>query len=486
MTDDPPDDETPPDEGPPDDEESADSTPPEDGGADDSSSPEERDTDDTPPESGDSEDTDGALSPEGGESDDADPSEAADRSDSTALFGTPEDDAESESGADDTEDVPAATTGRDEPTVPTEAGPTDGSSAESGPTDGPSTEDEAADGAVESEERATSAVPDAGSRSRVESALTDVRRECWKAATVHAVTEAAVVFLAANLVLVTLAPPWLPERVPLPESVSEQLVDLVGGSGSLAVPGSAALAVALGVVAFLVGVGVRVRRPLVEQFEAANPPVREALRTARDAVGDEADSAMARRLYADVLDRLGESSGLALVDGRRIGLTVVVAVVLAVATVQVAVLDPGLFEPPIESNEGGPGEPQNNYTGLLDGDQILGDSEAVEAGDDELNASIESSGGGQDVGEQQQFPSDGGPGANTGNGGVDSQQAGFAAPDQVEDAELVREYNRRIRSGDAAGRGSGDGGDGGSAGGGSGGDSGGGSDSNQNVDGDNT
>jgi uncharacterized membrane protein YgcG len=440
MTDDPPDDETPPDE------ESGDSGP-----------PDERETDDAP-------------APETGASEDAEPAEDADRSDSSALFGTPDaDDGDGDDGS--------STTGRKQPTVP----------SGTGPADAPSTDGERDAESAESEAGATSAVPDAGSRSRVESALTEVRREGWKAATVHAVTEAAVVFLAANLVLVTLAPPWLPERVPLPASVSEQLVDLVGGSGSLAVPGSAALAVTLGAVAFLVGVGVRVRRPLVEQFEAANPPVREALRTARDAVGDEADSAMARRLYADVLDRLGESSGLALVDGRRIGLTVVVAVVLAVATVQVAVLDPGLFEPPVESNEGGPGEPQNNYTGLLDGDQILGDSEAVEAGEEELNASIESSGGGQDVGEQQQFPSDGGPGANTGNGGVDSQQAGFAAPDQVEDAELVREYNRRIRSGDAVGGGSGDGSDRGSGGGGGGGDSGGGgSGSNQDIDGDNT
>jgi len=317
--------------------------------------------------------------------------------------------------------------------------------------------------------------PDAEARPRVEAALTEVRRESWKAAVVHAVTEAAVVFLAANLLLVTVAPSWLPERIQLPAAVAEPLVDLLDVSGSLALPGSAALAAALGVVAFLVGVGVRVRRPLVEQFEAANPPVREALRTARDAVDDDADSAMARRLYADVLDRLGESSGLALVDGRRIGLSVAVVVVLAVATVQVAVLDPSLFEPPVDTDSGPSSEPETNYTGLLDGDQVLGDSEAVEAGEEELNASIESSGGGQDVGEQQQFPSDGGPGGGASSGGVDSQQAGFAAPDQVEDAELVREYNRRIRSGGANdGGASGDGSDDGS------------DDSSQDIDGDNT
>ena len=133
------------------------------------------------------------------------------------------------------------------------------------------------------------------------------------------------------------------------------------------------------------------------------------------------------------------------------------AVLLSVATVQVAVVGPGLFDPPADASEAGPSEPETNYTGLRDGDSVLGDSEAVEAGDEELNASIDSTGGGQDVGDEQQFPSDGGPGTGASGAGVDSQQAGFAAPEQVEDAELVREYNRRIRSGDAGG---GDGGTG--------------------------
>lgn len=313
-------------------------------------------------------------------------------------------------------------------------------------------------------------------RSRMERALREVRRECWKAAAVHAVAEAAVAFLVANLVLVTVEPSWLPARYPLPGSVNERLVDVLDvGRVSLAIPGSAALAGALAVVVFVAAVAVRVRRPLVEQFEAANPPVREALRTARDAVESEgrpsggprserrsrehADSAMARRLYGDVLDRLGESSGLALVDGRRLAVTVVVAMLLSVATVQVAVAGLALFDSPADVGEAGPDEPETNYTGLRDGDQVLGDSEAVEAGDEELNASIDSTGGGQDVGEDRQFPSDGGPGTGASGGGVDSQQAGFAAPEQVEDAELVREYNRRIRSGDGGGD-DGEGGDG--------------------------
>ena len=301
--------------------------------------------------------------------------------------------------------------------------------------------------ASESDDGDRSPEPDNDPRQRMERALREVRRECWKAAVVHAAVEAAVVFLAANLVLVTVGPGWLPARYPLPASVNDRLADALGGVGQLAVPGSGTLAFGLAVLAFGVAVGVRVRRPLVEQFEAANPPVREALRTARDAVGDDADSAMARRLYGDVLDRLGESSGLALVDGRRVAVTALVAVLLSVATVQVAVVGIGLFDAPESVDDGGGSEQATNYTGLRDGDQVLGDSEAVEAGDEELNASIDSTGGGQDVGDEQQFPSDGAPGTGA-SGSVDSQQAGFAAPEQVEDAELVREYNRRIRGGD--------------------------------------
>jgi len=294
--------------------------------------------------------------------------------------------------------------------------------------------------------------PSAGedSQSRVEAALTEVRRECWKAATLHAVVEATAVFFAANLVLVTVDPDWLPTRFVLPEAVGDPLAGVLGVSGPVGLPGSGTLAFVLGLVAFAVGIGYRVRRPLVEQFEAANPEVREALRTARDAVDDDADSAMARRLYADVLDGLSRSSGLALVDQRRLGAGVAVVVLLSVLTVQVAVLDLSLFDAD-EEIPGNGTAPVNNYTGLRDGDQVLGDSEAVEAGEEELNASVESSGGGQDVGDEQQFPSGGAPGTGAPGGGVEGQQAGFAAPEQVEDAELVREYNRRIRSEDGAG-----------------------------------
>ena len=83
-------------------------------------------------------------------------------------------------------------------------------------------------------------------------------------------------------------------------------------------------------------------------------------------------------------------------------------------------------------------------------DRVLGDREEVSVGDDNRTAEIESAGGGRDVEEDRTFPDREVSGAGEGSSaGVDSQQAGFAAPEQVEDADLVREYNRRIREGDA-------------------------------------
>lgn len=346
---------------------------------------------------------------------------------------------------DDAADGPSAVTGPgDEPTVPTESAAAD--APESAAADTPSTErEQAADTPAESEEGA-SAAPDAGSRSRVESALTEVRRECWKAAVVHAVTEAAVVFFAVNLVLVTLAPPWLPERIPLPEAVSDPLVDLLGGSGSLAIPGSAGLAVAFGAVALLVGVGVRVRRPLVEQFEAANPALRESLRTARDAVRTDRRSRMARRLYESVLDDLKRSSSVGLLDVRRIVVTVVLITAVSVATIHLAVADitlAGLGEgPTAETPDGGT---QSDYTGLQDGSSILGEPEDVPTGEESLDATVDTSGSGSGQGADAESAAAYEDSGFSGADSVESQRAGFTERERLEDAELIREYNLRIR-----------------------------------------
>jgi hypothetical protein len=299
---------------------------------------------------------------------------------------------------------------------------------------------------------------DADHRARMDAAIGAIRREAWKAAVTAAVVEAAAVFLGANLALAAVDPSWLPDRLRVPTSVTDPVGSALGRDlGTVAVPGSATVATAVGAVALAVAVWLRLREPLVEQFEAVNPAVAEKLRTARDAVEADADSRMARRLYDEVLADLRESSAVGLLNGARLGAVAVVIATLSLATVQVAVVDLALFDRPQPETNGSADEP-TNYTGLLDGDRVLGDREEVSAGDDNQTAEIESSGGGRDVEEDRTFPDRGSSGADGGDsGGVDSQQAAFAAPEQVEDADLVREYNRRIRDGSGGASGDDDG-----------------------------
>ena len=133
----------------------------------------------------------------------------------------------------------------------------------------------------------------------------------------------------------------------------------------------------------------------------------------------------------------------------RLGAMAVVITALSLATVQVAVLGLALFDRPEPTVDNSTDEAEN-YTGLLDGERVLGDREDVSVGDDNQTAQIDSTGGGRDVDEDRTFPDqERRGGAEGSSSGVDSQQAAFAAPEQVEDADLVREYNRRIRDQDA-------------------------------------
>ncbi|WP_415381654.1 hypothetical protein [Halosimplex sp. TS25] len=290
-------------------------------------------------------------------------------------------------------------------------------------------------------------------RERMADAVAEIRREGWKAAIVTGVVDATAVFLAANLLLAVLEPAALPDRLTLPAALAGPVGDAMGSDlGRPGVPGSATVAAVAGLAAFTLVAGLRVRKPLVEQFEAVNPAVAERLRTARDAVEADADSRMARRLYAEVLGDLRESSSLGLVNVGRLGATAVVIVALSLATVQVAVVDVALLDRPQPTDDGAANDSQD-YAGLLDGERVLGDREEVSAGDQNQTAEIESSGGGRDVDEERTFPDRERSGASGdgGSDGGDSQQAEFASPDQVEDAELVREYNRQIRDQDRGG-----------------------------------
>jgi hypothetical protein len=299
----------------------------------------------------------------------------------------------------------------------------------------------------ESETETGAEVADDRPRERMAAALREIRREGLKAATIYAAVDATLVFLAVNLLVIVVEPAAIPDAVTVPSSVTDAVGGLVGQSlGTVDVPVSALIATALAVVVFGAELWLRSRRPLVERFEAANPSVAEALRTARDTVARDSDSRMAARLYEDVLERLRDTSSVALLDVRRIAVTVIVVVALSLATVQLAAVDLGGGEGvgPDDGTDAGEDTP-NPYTGLKDGDAVLGDPEDVDVGDDELDAQIDSSGGSEDVDDTQQFPSDSVDRGSGGSNSADGQQAGYAEPEQLEDADLIREYNLRIR-----------------------------------------
>jgi hypothetical protein len=281
---------------------------------------------------------------------------------------------------------------------------------------------------------------------RIRAALSEVRREVRKAALVHAAAEGALAAVVANLLLSLVTPAALAGTLPLPAVVFGALrrVPAVGAVAPRTVGVAPLVAAGVGGVGFAAAYLLRLRRPSVERFEAANPSLREALRTARDAVesGGGSDSEMARRLYADVIARLRAASTLELVDARRLTVTVVVVAVVAVAGVQVAVVDPDLGGVLAGGGDPGATVDRPDDDDLQDGDEILGDAEDVEAGDEIENVTLPGTGDGTEEGPTA-------PGGGTGGGGgageFDSQQAGFAGDERIEDAELVREYNLRIR-----------------------------------------
>jgi hypothetical protein len=274
-------------------------------------------------------------------------------------------------------------------------------------------------------------------RERMERAVRAVRREGQKAALIEATVEAVAVLLVVDLLLSVVPVAQLPPTVPVPESVAPSPAFAALDTGAV-------VAVVVGVVTFGAGLWLRLRRPAVERFGAVNPAVSEALRTARDAVESDADGRMATRLYEDTVAALRETSSLGLLHVRRIAVVLVLIAVLAPASIGATATG---FEVTLDGGEdGSPASqgPSDEFEGLQDPDSVLGDPEDVEAGDEAVNATVGSQGGG---GNESQAAA---PGAYSGFGQsgdveTEGQQAGFAEQERLEDAELIREYNLRIR-----------------------------------------
>jgi hypothetical protein len=262
-------------------------------------------------------------------------------------------------------------------------------------------------------------------RTGIERAIRAIRREGYKAAALHAIVDAVAVFLVANLLTRVLA-------VPLPP---------VG-------PARGGTVVAVGVALLAAGVefGLRVRYYTVERFEAANPVVADALRTARDAATSGSETPMARRLYREVTDRLDRTSAGGFLHTRWLSVSAVVIVLASALTVQAAVAGV-TFAPTTNTTDDRResesfGGTDNGVSELQNPDDVLGDRKEAADGQDDLDVNFSRSSGGG-AGDQVDSYED--SGLSAGGDAVAARQAGFAAERNLEDADLVREYNLRVQ-----------------------------------------
>lgn len=260
--------------------------------------------------------------------------------------------------------------------------------------------------------------PDDGVRT-MRRALTAVRREGYKAAVIYAALDGTLLGLATTLLVTLLHVDVFPR--PYPGVV-------VGGVGAVG--------------AFV----YRVRRPLIERFEAVNPEVHEALRTARDTIEADDTSPMARALYADVIDRLQHTSSIGLLDLPRIGARFVLVFALSLAIIQASLIGFELGAGPAgpiagDGNAVPPTGPTPTPGSLQPGDEVLGEPETITPGGEDLETTLRRQAGAGDDEQQREYET----GGLSDDGPIEAERAGYAPPDQLENAELIKEYNLRIR-----------------------------------------
>ncbi|WP_191965869.1 MULTISPECIES: hypothetical protein [Haloferax] len=275
-------------------------------------------------------------------------------------------------------------------------------------------------------------------RAKMATAVADVRREVKKAAVVPSIVDAAAVTLLANVVL---------RVVELPFSDSLSLARLPVVDTTAMVHVAVPIALVLGLLVAVAEYTLRMWEPPVEQFEQVNPSVAEALRTARDTMSSDTTSEMTLALYDDVTTRLKSTSSVELLPTRRVFLTLVFALLLSVASIQVAIEDIQLDVPGGQAGDGGNElDAQDPSTELQNGSAILGDPEDVTAGSEELNATLSGVSGGSDDPSSSAAAYD--STGFSGESGVESQRAGYLEDDTLEEAELIRNYTLKIRDQD--------------------------------------
>lgn len=284
-------------------------------------------------------------------------------------------------------------------------------------------------------------------RSSVNRAVRTVRREGAKAGLIHAVLDSALLFIAVNLlgalfVPVTRAPvtviPIPPEIVRAAWNVELFIPDSFPlGIGLLA-------ATVLAVLVFVIEFIVLYCRYTIETFESMNPTVREAFRTARDAANDGDESVMAQELFRAVLRDLQRTSTQQFVNGRRITTTVGVLLVISLGVIGASAIGlqidlGGTGVTTVGVTEGSAGVGSGSGGGDTD---VLGERTEVERGTQQRAIQLD--------GEEAESGGAAGGSYESSGFSVDPQEVDAVAAEytneaELEDSELIREYNQRIR-----------------------------------------
>ena len=284
-------------------------------------------------------------------------------------------------------------------------------------------------------------------------AVAEIRREAAKAAAVHAALDAMVVFAVLRLSLQLLSVGDGAEpvaAVPVPDAVGGSLRGI-----GVAVPdpvgvSAASLVVAATAVSWLVAdAAFRYERLGVERFEAHNPGVAEALRTARDAAASDVETPVATELYRTVLRRLEETSSRAFLRRRQlVGVVVALALcsagIVGVAGAGISPVDGGDVDVAASAGGGGGsgtggGGTGGGASGSGGSADLLGEEGTVERGTD--NRSVRLRGEGPDDGSGEY--GDGSVAVDSSD--VDASPAEFTDEQRPEAADLVRAYTERIR-----------------------------------------
>lgn len=293
-------------------------------------------------------------------------------------------------------------------------------------------------------------------REELLAAVSEIDREARKAAFLQAALDAMLVFVALRLAL-RLTPlgggSGALVSVPLPGGLAGAL----GGVGvvlpdPVTVSAAGAATALTGVAWFVADALLRYDRLGVERFEADNPVVEEALRTARDTAEVDADNPVATELYRDVLGRLKDTSSRAFLRRRQLVAVMAGIALVSAATVGVA----GLGLSPIGTGGdadvgavggaggGGGGGAGGESSGSGGGADLLGEEGEVERGTDDRSLQLrgEGEGGAGGGGDYSGGSFDADPGS------VEASRAEFSEEERPEEAELVRAYTERIRGGE--------------------------------------